>query len=893
MQAARRASQYPTAVSPHDQKEADTLPKIEQALANGALAFSRPGCSSLAYAEGTVWRDSETNHLWRFGKSKLDEELGLQLENLDNGALFCVEHADSIGEGSGDLEKFKARPKALEVDRNSTDCSSHADAAADSVPSSSRLIKGVIHWDASQGLSSSIRISGDSIRTFDSSEFDNTDPDNQLELNENFLPSSLNIETAGGTMRLSHEPLYLMPKKFNGNPSVSAQIYEPNGDLITLREEDVLRHVEVQHCPGRGVRSSKIREWDPWTGLCTDIIIPKTSNSTSSLGLLDGDSESDSEVLNLGEEAAASAVTLAGNKPIDGTTKQQLVTVASEPAVEFETEDYDKLTKPEHPPTNSAGEDAENISNMEMCVTVDSTIRAEVVLDSEATEVSFESNSGENDSNGEADTQLGSLSTVRRKNYATGKFETLLRIDDLRELHECQLGEGAQGGVYRAWITPTGRKTFGYNYLEAEPLPGPDADVLVACKIEMLRGDAAVYSAKQQTHSEYCQLRYMDLTRRFQREMRQNGLLRVYGKILVDARGEFEGYEKAKASQQPNASIPEGEAQDKLKEEPQAGGGTPKGPGENMDAAAEETPEVKKELEPIFYKLTVMEIAPKGAVNMRDILFKHKDESDPRNLSFCAMKQIFVNLMRCMHRLERLELLHLDIKPDNFLVDLKTNQVYLIDYDSLCTAMQYQELDSCSRFAPKTPAYCPPERHGFADVNRRISAGTEFLRGVTDNRVITSGDLWPLGLMAIEFFFDAAFALELMHMMLDVSASSGIWTSVVPTREEYQAGRVDFCSGRSNVERVTANFNPAVVDPQRHVETGVRAGIARMKHRLVQKLIVSEVLEIDEKIAVALLNNRPVRENKTTQENLVRFVIERYSSFQYYSECGKLRCEFT
>ena len=60
------------------------------------------------------------------------------------------------------------------------------------------------------------------------------------------------------------------------------------------------------------------------------------------------------------------------------------------------------------------------------------------------------------------------------------------------------------------------------------------------------------------------------------------------------------------------------------------------------------------------------------------------------HVSFVQMKQMFEQVLCSVGRLQRLQLLHYDIKPDNFMVSLSTQteiptSVQLIDYDSIST----------------------------------------------------------------------------------------------------------------------------------------------------------------------------------------------------------------
>ena len=263
---------------------------------------------------------------------------------------------------------------------------------------------------------------------------------------------------------------------------------------------------------------------------------------------------------------------------------------------------------------------------------------------------------------------------VTQSDGQSTRVATLLRV----ALGEDQmLGSGGFGGVFPGWLTPEGRDVFGYhwNYASKEPVPPPGSDLAVAVKLEDLLEDDELDEARLYSHNNYCKLRYMELTRRRHRELSAEGLLRIYAEILVDER---------------------------LKNADE--GGEPHTAG---------------------MKMTIMERAPESAFCLRKILYKPKDgaaigsdETNKKldlgreNLSFLLLKEIFARLMACVERLQELELLHFDIKPDNFMVSIEESKVsvYLLDYDFICTAQQYHEFGSIHKNVPGTSVYCSPDR---------------------------------------------------------------------------------------------------------------------------------------------------------------------------------------
>ena len=80
------------------------------------------------------------------------------------------------------------------------------------------------------------------------------------------------------------------------------------------------------------------------------------------------------------------------------------------------------------------------------------------------------------------------------------------------------------------------------------------------------------------------------------------------------------------------------------------------------------------------YLITIMEMGPPGCVGARELLYRPEIQAnsqstwtsvDPsKDFSFQAAKDVFRSMVHCVENLHKMELMHLDIKPDNFLVSM-------------------------------------------------------------------------------------------------------------------------------------------------------------------------------------------------------------------------------
>ena len=231
------------------------------------------------------------------------------------------------------------------------------------------------------------------------------------------------------------------------------------------------------------------------------------------------------------------------------------------------------------------------------------------------------------------------------------------------------------------------------------------------------------------------------------------------------------------------------------------------------------------------------------------------------HVSFAQMKQMFEQVLSSVGRLQRLQLLHYDIKPDNFMVSLSTEtppSVHLIDYDSVSTLQQYHAFSSIRNGVPRTDFYCSPDC--FMAEHHGPHSRAHLAVAVPDHDVILKQDLWPLGLMAIELFCDAPFGDEALEYIKNTAYFGREWAFVVPTAEENVSGRMDLLGEHNKLnldsikfnepesakvvsdnggyrDRLRAKYNLAVVDPQIHVDAAVRAVVERTRARLLAKLV--------------------------------------------------------
>ena len=171
---------------------------------------------------------------------------------------------------------------------------------------------------------------------------------------------------------------------------------------------------------------------------------------------------------------------------------------------------------------------------------------------------------GSSDSESDAPVSYGGHFYSLKTSITDPKTDEKRSVTLLRIALTSELGRGSFGQVFRGWLTPEGRDVLGFSSTSttltvtpaAATAPGssttvtasddiscasralsppPGTHLSVAVKMEDLFEDTADWTdARSYSHIKHCKLRYMELTRRRHRELSREGLLRIYGEVLVD-----------------------------------------------------------------------------------------------------------------------------------------------------------------------------------------------------------------------------------------------------------------------------------------------------------------------------------------------------------------------
>ena len=525
---------------------------------------------------------------------------------------------------------------------------------------------------------------------------------------------------------------------------------------------------------------------------------------------------------------------------------------------------------------------------------------------------------------------------IRHRRHSDGALAALLKIDDCEydsddeDIPGLCLGTGAYGAVYKGWLTREGRDILGQGSFCEPEVEDTSVEVMlpVACKLEPLC-KTKVKQYKHYSHRAHSQLRYMEISRRKQLEMTENGLLRVYAQILVDGRlgnGAVRGLRERRRT----TSTDESDSDDDSEKD-------------------------------VGMLITVMELAPPNAVSLEKMIRpENMDVREPQNknygaehLPFLVAKDIFSRVMRSVKYLQNLQLLHLDLKPSNIMIQLaddfshdseannvnkkkydtaaarsNTLRVFLVDYDNVVSAQQYQRFRSVRSSASMTETYCAPERfwdrfdilqdpekHTARDIrgegvaawrkqNRALLASEadssvgnvqqiflpDTLLSANSNpeETVCQIDTWALGILAIELFFDRFYANRcIMTIANDIALYGSGWAQV----STYNSTKFSqSCSRKLNTIRnpldyrreadfVAAEMNPVLADPDRRIQFVVREGISRMKTRLKEalgngsttKTVVSEIQTTKQQLGLQVESESSGSSRSSTTKGFIDF----------------------
>ena len=400
--------------------------------------------------------------------------------------------------------------------------------------------------------------------------------------------------------------------------------------------------------------------------------------------------------------------------------------------------------------------------------------------------------------------------------------------------------------------------------------------------------------AREYSHQKHAQLRFMDLSREKQEELRAAGLLRVYGMILVDlsdsgdkVHGEGAGDSGFRGMEQDSHAESDSESDSSSESETKSLDFSPNiNADENNDVHTSTT--LTDTACPELCIVTIMERAPPDYVPLRDVM--------KSGLTFLDTKILLLRLIECVKKLHSYEFLHLDLKPDNFLCKVITKSkettvvtksngtvtgsittheaVYdvdfhllLVDYDGFCTVTQFQRYAS-ARKVPATDLYTPPERLAYRPdlhtpaeiqlgrdqesllkhpINKSDNPGGLFLPDC-EAETLLHLEYWSIGIIALELFFDWEFLQEigtnkcaggggLLQQITRGNAGSA-WAHDRPYPEEWRKGKLDQLKfGRERwwgLRRNAGRGNPVLTDPQRDMDLIVRTGVARLRYRILE-----------------------------------------------------------
>lgn len=554
-----------------------------------------------------------------------------------------------------------------------------------------------------------------------------------------------------------------------------------------------------------------------------------------------------------------------------------------------------------------------------------------------------------------------------------------------------QIGKGGIGAIFSGELTAKGKTILDQSQDQAD-----ESEISVVCKVVPL-SSFEFDMAREYSHQMHTQLRYMDLSRSRQDELRAAGLLRVYGLVLVDreavlrdgkggttvttgmsdmdkdlaqapsvtvgSEGQVEmSIDVAQMNQDVKSlsktspetvtghnvyndekEIEPNESEMQLRSDDSDDSDDSESESENsvrsfdfgnesmypeMNQALRKQPEfgpaaakfslnqdqiLQKASEngpgaTVGYLVTVMERAPPGYVPLREVM--------KSGLTFLDAKVLLQRIMACVQKLHSFGILHLDVKPDNFLCKvINSNKfntsssatvsaesqldfhVLLVDYDGFCTISQFQRYQS-TRKVPSTDIYTAPERfHCRPNLNTpaeqrlalslssspgsvlkhpptRPSVPNLSLAFLPDcpPEVLLQIDVWSLGIIALELFFDWEFLQEIGtqgfgggggHLGEITRGSAGpLWAHDEPFGEEWRRGRLDqlrfgrerYAARRLDVESLRSGDNhaskggseseviyslrgnPVLANPQRYMELIVKTGVSRLKHRILEQM---------------------------------------------------------